>query len=582
MLKLIKLILDFSGKYKPRILAAFVFAFIKSMLIKMPICLGVYAIMRFLEGSFTFNDFIFMAVAMLLSVVFQCILQNIADRLQSAAGYILFAEKRNSLAAHLRKMPMGYFTEGNLGRISSILSNDMVFIEENCMQDLANLMSEIFSQVIMIAFLFVMNVWLGLVGLAALILLVFAGNLSVASGLKDAKVRQEEAQKLTESALDFSEGIGIIKTYNLFGDKSKDFKDRIESSCKTSIAFEENQSCLQLLLNVFFAIGTTGILVAGLYLFSIHQISLIYLLGMMIFVFDFLIPAKVLYGQNSRLTVMKNCMDRIKSLFNETELQDSGTEHLDASAGNGTDEISFENVSFGYGTKEVLHNVSFGLQKNKMLALVGSSGSGKTTIANLIARFWDCNEGSVKIRGKDIRSIPLSELMNNISMVFQRVYLFQDTIYNNICIGRPDATKEEVYDAARKAGCYDFIMALPDGFNTVIGEGGATLSGGEKQRISISRCILKDAPIVILDEATASVDAENERLIQNAISELCKGKTLIVIAHRLNTIRNADKILVIDGGKIAEAGTHSQLMKNDGMYKKFMTIRQNSKGWNRA
>lgn len=216
-----------------------------------------------------------------------------------------------------------------------------------------------------------------------------------------------------------------------------------------------------------------------------------------------------------------------------------------------------------------------------MIALVGPSGGGKSTIANLLTRFWDVQSGQVMIRGKDVRNVKLNDLMNHISMVFQRVYLFQDTIYNNISMGRPDATREEVMEAAKKARCYDFIMALPDGFETMVGEGGETLSGGEKQRISIARCILKDAPIVILDEATASVDADNESYIQEAINELCRGKTLLVIAHRLNTIRGADQILVIANGKIAQSGTHEELIQAGGIYKDFVTVRENSRGWNR-
>lgn len=235
-----------------------------------------------------------------------------------------------------------------------------------------------------------------------------------------------------------------------------------------------------------------------------------------------------------------------------------------------------------YQDKEVLHHINFAMKKNSMTALVGPSGSGKSTIANLLARLWDVKSGSVTIRGVDIRNVPLSELMDQISMVFQRVYLFQDTIYNNISMGKPDATEEEVYEAAKKAHCYDFIMALPDGFQTVVGEGGATLSGGEKQRISIARCILKDAPIVILDEATASVDTDNESYIQEAISELIKGKTLLVIAHRLNTIQNADQILVIDNGQIAQHGTHEELLEQPGIYQDFVNIRKSAAGWSLA
>jgi ATP-binding cassette subfamily B protein len=201
-----------------------------------------------------------------------------------------------------------------------------------------------------------------------------------------------------------------------------------------------------------------------------------------------------------------------------------------------------------------------------MLALVGPSGGGKSTIASLLARFWDVQSGSIKICGKNIKDVSIGTLMDRISMVFQRVYLFQDTIYNNIAMARPNATREEVEAAAKKARCYDFIMQLPNGFDTVIGEGGASLSGGEQQRISIARCILKDAPIVILDEATASVDADNERAIQEAISELCKDKTLMVIAHRLKTIKDADKILVISDGQIKEEGNHTDLMEKNGAY----------------
>ena len=244
--------------------------------------------------------------------------------------------------------------------------------------------------------------------------------------------------------------------------------------------------------------------------------------------------------------------------------------------------ISVNGVTFAYGEKEVLHDVSFTLEKNRMLALVGPSGGGKSTVANLLSRFWDVKQGQILVRGSDIRDIPLSDLMDQISMVFQRVYLFQDTVYNNIAMGRTDATREEVYEAARKARCYDFIMELPDGFDTVIGEGGASLSGGERQRISIARCILKDAPIVILDEATASVDPENEHLIQQALSALTKGKTILTIAHRLATIQHADQILVVEDGRIVQRGTHAELMTQGGLYRRFIEIREQAEGWRLA
>jgi len=298
-----------------------------------------------------------------------------------------------------------------------------------------------------------------------------------------------------------------------------------------------------------------------------------YLFGIILFVFDIFGPIKVLYGEAARFTVMNSCIDRIEELFDVTELSDSGKEHIPDKEENNT-EIEFSNVTFGYSDEDVIRDVTFKVNKNSMVALVGPSGGGKSTIVNLLVRFWDIKSGSIKIRGKDIRKVPLSELMDNISMVFQRVYLFEDTIYNNISMGKKDALREEVYAAAKKARCYDFIMSLPNKFETVIGEGGATLSGGEKQRISIARCILKDAPIVILDEATASIDADNERYIQEAISELVKDKTLIVIAHRLNTIKSAENIVVISNGQIADMGTHEKLIKKDGIYKEYINIRE--------
>ena len=332
-------------------------------------------------------------------------------------------------------------------------------------------------------------------------------------------------------------------------------------------------------MNVIYGIGVAAIFGLSVVLEQSGALSLAYVLGVLLFVFDLFGPLKALYGEASRLTVMNAALDRIEAVLEEPELSDTGKQHIPDQTQSGQPEVQFNDVAFAYQDKEVLHHINFAMKKNSMTALVGPSGGGKSTIANLLARLWDIRSGNIKIRGVDIRDVPLSELMNQISMVFQRVYLFQDTIYNNISMGKPDATEKEIYAAAKKARCYDFIMALPDGFQTVVGEGGATLSGGEKQRISIARCILKDAPIVMLDEATASVDTDNESYIQEAISELVKGKTLLVIAHRLNTIQNADQILVINNGQISQHGTHEELMKQSGIYQDFVNIRKNSAGW---
>lgn len=579
MIVLMKRILAVSGKYKRRIQLAFLFSFLRSLLAKAPIILAFLALAGFYEETVTAQDCMWYGIAMIACVLLQVLFHHISDRLQSAAGFMVFSDMRMELGAHLRRMPMGYFTEGNIGKISSVLSSDMVFIEENCMTVLADMMSYLFAEAIMVAFLLFFNVWIGLVALVIIGIVLLIARGMKKEALKDSAKRQEQNENLTEAVLDFAEGIGIIKTYNLLGEKSKELSDNFRQSCETNLRFEEDHSPWQRWLNIVYGLGAAAIVAVSFYLNSQALLSVTFLVGIMLFVFDLFGPLKALYTQATRLTVMNSCMDRIEEVFREKELPDDGMETIpDQSSAL---EVEFRHVRFAYGDQEVLHDVSLQLPKNRMIALVGPSGGGKSTIANLLTRFWDVKSGQVLVRGKDVRKVKLSDLMNYISMVFQRVYLFHDTIYNNISMGRPDATREEVMEAAKKARCYDFIMALPDGFDTVIGEGGETLSGGEKQRISIARCILKNAPIVILDEATASVDADNETYIQQAISELCRGKTLLVIAHRLNTIREADQILVVSDGKIAQSGTHEELMTQNGIYRDFVTMRENSRGWNR-
>lgn len=580
MIKLLKRILDSSGVYKKRITVAFVFSFLKSVLMKAPIGFAFIAINAFTQKAMTGKLCLTIGIAMAICVALQAVVDIISDRLQSTAGYELFADKRIELGKHLRKMPMGYFTEGNIGKISSVLSTDMVFIEENCMTAIAGTVSEIFAEAIMIVFLFYLNVWLGLTGILILGIILLVAKGMKKEAMRDSSARQEQSENLTEAVLDYIEGIGIIKTYNMLGEKSKELSDNFNNSCETNLHFENAHGPWQMGLNLIYGIGASVIIAVAFLLQAKGTLSSVYVVGLLLFVFDLFGPLKALYGGSTRYTVMNSCLDRIEQVFSEQELNNSGSEHIPAEPDE--PEIEFRDVSFAYGDKDVIHNVSFSVSRNEMCALVGPSGCGKSTLANLLARFWDVKSGEVLIRGKDIRSIPLSELMNNISMVFQRVYLFDDTIYNNISMGRPDATKEEVIEAAKKARCYDFIMQLPCGFDTMVGEGGESLSGGEKQRISIARCILKDAPIVILDEATASVDADNEKYIQEAIRELCSGKTLLVIAHRLNTIQNANQIIVLNDGSVEATGTNSELIEMQGTYRSFILSRRKSAAWKMA
>lgn len=564
MIRLMFRILRVSDDYKWRIRFAAVASFLKSLCSKAPFIVAFFVISAFLEGTATVSTCLRSGGALVACIVLQCVFQNIADRLQSATGFEIFAEKRKQLGAHLRKLPMGYFTEGNIGRISSVLSTDMLFIEENMMMVLGDLMSYLFSAIIFVIFMFLFNPWMGLLSLVITLIMYAIGEAMKASHLQQSDARQEASQKLTEAVLEFSEGIGIIKTYNMLGTKSKALSDSFNDSCKHNLEFEERHTPWSRVLNLTYGLGSTAMLALSWILYQNGSLSLSWFIGVLLFTFELFAPLKAFYGQITRLTVMNSCLDRINAVFDEKEMEDTGTGAIPEVSD--VPEIEFRHVTFAYDTHDVLKDISFTIPRNTMTALVGPSGGGKSTIASLLPRFWDVKEGQILVDGKDIRTVPISDLMNHISMVFQRVYLFQDTVYNNIVMGRPEASREEVIAAAKKARCYDFIMALPKGFDTVIGEGGASLSGGEQQRISIARCILKDAPIVILDEATASVDADNERQIQAAISELVKGKTLLVIAHRLHTIMNAEQILVINNGQIVERGDNQTLLANRGLY----------------
>ena len=606
MLKILHRIVCMTGKYRSRIRASYITSFIKGIMMKAPLIFSFIAISLFMKGQMQEKICLYLGIGLALCIAVEAVFEHITNVLQSATGYEVFADMRMRLGDHLRKLPMGYFTEGNMGKISTVLCTDMVFIEECCMTVLSELVTFMISQGLMTLMMFVMDIRLGIAALAVVLVFVIVGNCMMKTTLSHSRTKQEGSESLTEEVLDFAEGIGIIKSFNMLGEKSKSLSAEFDKSCKESIDFEKSYGPWARALYLTYGIGTSFMLaVAGL-LYAKGEMAPDYMVGMVLFLFDLFISIESYYGQITRLTVTAASLDRIEEVFEAEELKDVGDQEFSESTKetekdsadramsesaketrkDSNDTVFLENtkeaqndsvveysdVSFGYTGKNVLNHISFSMKKGEMTALVGPSGSGKSTIASLLTRFWDIKEGTIKLNGKDIKNISLGSLMDQISMVFQRVYLFKDTIYNNIAMGRPDATREEVVEAAKKARCYDLIRSLPEGFDTVIGEGGASLSGGEKQRISIARCILKDSPIVILDEATASVDADNERAIQEAISELCKNKTLLVIAHRLKTIKDVDQILVVSDGKIIERGNHDKLMEEDGIYARMVSV----------
>ena len=572
MLKILHRIVCMTGKYSSRIRASYLTSFIKGIMMKAPLIFSFFAISLFMKGQMNEKICLYIGIGRVICIAVEAVFEHITNVLQSATGYEVFADMRMRLGDHLRNLPMGYFTEGNMGKISTVLCTDMVFIEECCMGVLSELVTFMISQGLMTLMMFVMDIRLGVAACLVIIAFFIVGNCMMKTTLAHSKTKQEGSESLTEEVLAFAEGIGIIKSFNMLGEKSKSLSAEFDKSCRESIDFEKSYGPWARALYLTYGIGTSFMLaVAGL-LYTKGEMASDYMVGMVLFLFDLFISIESYYGQITRLTVTAASLDRIEEVFEAEELHDFADIGLSKDAGGNDSLVEYSDVSFGYTGKNVLNHISFTMKKGEMTALVGPSGGGKSTIASLLARFWDIKEGTIKVDGKDIKNVSLGSLMDKISMVFQRVYLFKDTIYNNIVIGRPDATREEVIEAAKKARCYDFIMSFPEGFDTVIGEGGASLSGGEKQRLSIARCILKDSPIVILYEATASVDADNERAIQEAISELCKNKTLLVIAHRLKTIKDADQILVISDGKIIERGNHEKLMEKDGVYAHMVSV----------
>lgn len=379
---------------------------------------------------------------------------------------------------------------------------------------------------------------------------------------------------MSNAVIEYVRGLPIVKSFGQEGASIASMKKACRDSKKINIKIEMGftpYNCLHL-----FVLKLASVCLVLITALMTYQGEMELPIMLMFCMFSFTIFGSVESVNDSAhvLGVIDSAMDKLEAIEQANYIDKNGKEIKLNSF-----DIEFDHVSFGYDSREILHDISFKIPQNTTTAIVGRSGSGKSTLCSLLARFYDVDQGAIKINGINIKKFTCDSLLSNVSMVFQNVYLFHDTIKNNIKFGKSNASDEEIIAAAKKARCHDFIMTLPDGYNTIIGEGGSSLSGGEKQRISIARAILKDAPIIILDEATASIDPENEHLIQEAISELTDGKTIITIAHRLATIQNADKILVIDEGKVVQQGTHHELIEQEGIYKRFIEIREKAEGW---
>lgn len=543
-----------------------------------PFCLSIEAI-RIIFSAFDGSGqpldttrlwwiFGIMAVYMLV----MALAERASYRANFRGAYEMSASGRLSLAEHLRKLSLGFLSKRDPGDLSSMLVTDFMMAETGISHHLPQLMGAIVMPVLAFASLVWID-WRMAVSMFAALPLALLVLWASTKAQRKLSGRQIQAKINAGNRLEeYLQGIRVMKAYNLIGDRFVRLRDAFEELRRACIRQEALLGPFVLLSITLVRAGLTMMVLCGTYLLLGGQLSIL------VFVLFLVVGSRVFDPLTSALTNFTEFRyfsiagGRILSLMNEPEMKG---EQQSPAAG----DIRFEHVSFAYQDKEVLHDINITLPKNSLTALVGPSGSGKSTVMKLCARFYDPQKGCIFFNGVPMNEINPESLMSHISMVFQDVYLFQDTIRNNIRFGKTDATEEEIIAAAKKACCHDFIMRLPKGYDTLVGEGGCTLSGGEKQRVSIARAILKDAPIILLDEATASLDPENEVEVQKAIDSLIKRRTVIAIAHRLKTIKDADQIIVLDNGRIKEEGTHDDLVRNEGLYAHLWNIQESISGW---
>ena len=536
---------------------------------------AVYIVLKALIENDTSNKVIFSSIViMLVSIIGRIITTYFSTMEQTDTGYSMVAEKRIHVGDRLRYIPMGYFNKNSLGNIIAVVTTTLGDIENSASRVLVSVIGGFFNSVALIVAMLCFNFKIGLIAAVGVILYLIVTEISQNKSSELSGKRQSSQESLIESVLEYIQGMTVVKAFGMEKESSNSILTAIRENSKSNIKLTYKSvpysAVQQFILRAF----STIMMFYSIYLYVNDSLSLGYSL-------IFIIISFVVFGDLENAGNMAALLQILGASIDTVNAIDSiptmDTEGKDIKV-NSTD-IVFDNVEFSYEDRKILDKVNIKMPANTTTAIIGPSGSGKSTMCNLIARFWDIQGGKISIDGHDIKEFKLDSLMKNISMIFQNVYLFADTIENNIKFGRPNATHEEVVLAAKKACCHDFIMKLPEGYNTLVGEGGGTLSGGEKQRISIARAMLKDAPIIIFDEATSSVDPENEDELQKAMESLTHDKTIIMIAHRLKTVRNANQILVLKDGNIIQRGTHNELIKEKGVYATFISAREEAIGW---
>lgn len=579
MLKIIRRVLRLSGNLSKRIWGSFICGFLESMFGLLPIA-AVFLVLIELQNGQPITGQTWGIVIGLIAggLILRMIFKYLVYRLQSTAGFEFVARERIALGDRLRNVPMGFFHDNSVGDITATVTTDLNFLENYSMHILDKVTTGVLSMIVMAGCILAFDWRVGLIFVAGILLSFPIYSHMQKKGKALSAKRQKIQSEAVAATLEYVQGISVVKSFNMCDKNLSDIEDAYESNAAASYGVERVFTPLNMTYSMLFRISACMIMLCAGILAVGGDLSFANLAVILIASFTIFNPIEVMGQMTTMIRTMDAALDRVERIKQAKKIDENGRDiPLDSF------DIGFEHVSFAYENgNPILKDVSFSIPQGSMTAIVGPSGGGKTTITRLIARFWDVQEGSITIGGHDVKEFTCDSLLKNMSMVFQNVYLFHDTIENNIKFGCPDATHEQVVEAAKKACCHDFISALPQGYGTVIGEGGSTLSGGEKQRISIARAMLKDAPIILLDEATASVDPENEVHLQQAISALVKNKTLIVIAHRLSTIRDADQILVVDNGKIVEKGVHAELIQQKGIYQKFWNIRQKARNWKLA
>lgn len=579
MFRSIKRIIRWTGNRKKRIYRGFVYSFFNSLFIAMPImgtAIGLNLVIEDMNGTkeLTTDYVLYLLGFMIIALLGRFLFSYLKAKSQESVGYEVTADQRVEIGNILKRVSLGFFDTHNAGEIAASVTTDLSFVEMYGMKMIDTVVNGYICVFTMILCMLFYKIEIGLICLAGVLLSAFFLKLLGNKSDKNAPEHQFAQESMIAATIEYIRGIPIVKAFKQEGVSRKGIEDAYKKSKDINIKIEKEFTLYNSFHVISLKIASIAIVCVAALMANNGTMDMPTMLMMVMFSFVIFGNVEGINNATHVLEIIDETMDKLDKINHAEYIDEDGVNKELSSY-----DIEFDNVTFAYDKNEILKNVSFDIPQKSTTAIIGASGSGKTTICNLIARFYDVNKGKITIGGQNIRDMKCESLLKNISMVFQNVYLFHDTIYNNIKFGNPSASKKDIIKAAKKARCHDFIMSLPDKYDTIIGDAGSTLSGGEKQRISIARAILKDAPIVILDEATASVDPENEYEIQRAISSLVEGKTMITIAHRLATIQNADQILVVDNGEIVQKGSHDKLLDEEGIYKNFLSIREKAEGW---